>query len=170
MGKKAKNYYVDNSELRKQLVYYILNNPADDGKWLEKWYRTVGKKGEGFYNHRKAQLQNRNIDVKEFDRIANIFCRNVYKIAEGIIQSYKLVNQKVYNEYEDIVQDCVLTVLQYCNRYDDRQNTSALAYISQLSKNALNQYLKRFNESQAVRQEMPDWDQNCGFEDYYGEE
>lgn len=170
MAKKKVNY-VNNGELREQLVYYILNNPADDGEWLDKWYRTVGAKGKDFYEHRKNFLKNRKpVNQREFDIMADKFCRNVYKITEGIIAAYRLVNQKVYNEYEDIVQECVMTVLQYCNRYDDRKDTSALAYLTQLAKNALNQYLKKFNESQVVRQEMPEWSDNSGFEEYFGEE
>lgn len=171
MGRKKKNEYVNNRELREQLVYYILNNPNDNGEWLEKWYRTVGAKGKKFYETRKKQLANRQYNAKEFNEVSTKFFKNVYKIAEGIIAAYRLVNQKVYNEYEDIVQECVLTVAQYCNRYDTEKDTSALAYLTQLCKNALNAYLKHYNDSQWCRQEMPEWDQNSGFEDYYdGEE
>ena len=169
MAKKKTNY-VKNDELREWLVYYVINNPADDGAWLEKWYRTVGAKGKEFYETRKKQLAERTYDPVKFAEVSNKLFRAVYRMSEGLIQAYKLVNQKAYEDYEDILQECVMTVAMYCNRYDTTKNTSAFAYLTQLIKNSLNGYLKHYNDSQWCRQAMPEWDQNCGFKEYFGED
>ena len=92
--------------------------------------------------------------VYEFKKIKDELCEMVIKITNGRINSFRLRSQpKLIEHIDDIIQDAVINVFRYINRFDEERGTSAFAYVTQLISNAIMLDLKKIEEhlTEAVR-------------------
>ena len=73
-----------------------------------------------------------------FEKLKNEMCEYFLKIINGRVNSFRLrTSLKNYEDVNDIIQDAFITVMTYINRYNDAQDTSAFAYVTQLATNSI---------------------------------
>jgi DNA-directed RNA polymerase specialized sigma subunit len=85
--------------------------------------------------------------IHEFEKIKDELCDMVIKITNGCINSFKLRSQpKLIEHIDDIIQDAVINVFRYINRFDEERGSSAFAYVTQLISNAIKLDLKKIEE------------------------
>ena len=145
--------YVNNTELRELVIKYNDINPNDDGSWLDKYERTMEIKGKldsvaPWIALRRQKYAKPRKYTPEFEKVSNkLFCA-IKKIVEGRVACF---NSIPIEEKEDLIQECLLTVLKYINRYREDLNTSAFAYITELINNGIKLYLGADNASRFCR-------------------
>ena len=159
--KKRRNHketdYVNNTELRELVIKYNDMNPNDDGSWLDKYERTMKTKGKidtvaPWIALRRQKYAEPRKHTLEFEKVSNkLFCA-IKKIVEGRVACFNIPVE----EKEDLIQECLLTVLKYLNRYREDLNTSAFAYITELVNNGIKLYLGEDNDSRWCRQPWND--------------
>ena len=150
--------YCDNERLKVVINLYNKLNIYDTGDWCpgylqrqEKQFQTKKMTEEEWkdcrdFIHRRVKsiekLQDEytamNGDEKrkfvyEFKKIKDELCEMVIKITNGRINSFRLRTQpKLIEHIDDIIQDAVINVFRYINRFDEERGTSAFAYVTQL--------------------------------------
>ena len=144
--------YVDNKELRNLVIYWIENNPNEDGSFLEKFEKTMTTKGKidkvsEWIKHRRALYSIKKQDTPEFHVKENKLFNQIYKIIKGRVNCFQF-NQE---EKEDLIQEIMLTEVKYLNRYNELTETSAFSYITAICNNAIKLYLGNDNESRFCR-------------------
>lgn len=162
MPRKKKQNYVDNSELRDLLVYWIENNPFEDGSFLDKYERTMTNKGKldkvkEWIAKRRKMYSVKKENTEEFRIKEERLFRMIYKIVEGRVSCFKFNNE----EREDLIQEIMLAETKYLNRYNELLNTSAFAYISEVATNAIKLYLGNDNNSRWCRIPWNDLNDSC---------
>lgn len=165
--------YVDNKELREKITTYNNINIFDDGAWCPSYLQRLQNKleagkidqekfnlGKEFIIKKVASIEDlqaryammdpeekRKFDYK-LNQLKNDMCKDFLLIINGRVNSFKLRSQYP-DEIDDIVQDALICVLNYINRYDESRGTSAFAYITQLATNSIvlsiNQIRERTN-------------------------
>lgn len=156
MGRKKREHketdYVNNQELRDLLIYWIENNPNEDGSFLEKYEKTMTTKGKldkvsEWIEHRRALYAVKKQDTPEFHAKENRLFNQIYKIVKGRVNCFQF-NQE---EKEDLIQEIMMTEVKYLNRYNELTETSAFAYITSICTNAIKLYLGNDNDSRFCR-------------------
>lgn len=171
MGRKPKTTdYVDKEELKELLIYWIEHNPNDDGEWLNKYEKTIGKKRKGvddvtrqWIAKRRALYATERKWTPEFRIKEDRLFRDVYKIAEHRLKCFKFNPE----EKEDLLQEIMITEVKYLNRYNELTETSAFAYITAVCNNAIKLYLGDDNASRFCRIPWNDLNDKC-ISVYYG--
>lgn len=159
MGRKQKREgrdtdYVNNGELRELVIKYNDLNPHDDGVWLLKFERTMKTKGkwdkvkDWVEMRKKKYLAKDRKETAEFNRVSDRLFTHVYAITKGRVNCFPSIPS---DEKEDLIQDCVLAVAQYINRYREDINSSAFAYITQIINNAIKLHMGQDNDSRWCR-------------------
>lgn len=158
MGRKPKREakdtdYVSNAKLRELIIKYNDLNPNDTGAWLEKFEKTMRTKGkydkvESWINLRKKKYAAKREYSKEFMDVSRELFNYVYKIVRGRVACFQGIP---VDERDDVVQDCVLAVTQYINRYREDLNTSAFAYVTEIISNALKLHMGSYTDSMWCR-------------------
>ena len=97
--------------------------------------------------YQKLTLEERRKYDYEFDKLKDEFCDMIIKIANGRVNSFKLRSQpNLVNHIDDIMQDAVIQVFRYINRFDESRGTSAFSYVTEQCSNAIKQDLKKIQE------------------------
>lgn len=154
MGRKPKREakdtdYVDNKKLRELVIKYNDLNPNDKGQWLDKFERTMNTKGklqevkDWIALRRKKYAQKREYTTEYMDVSRQLF-NYIYKIVRGRVACFQGIP---IDEREDVIQDCVLAITQYINRYREDKDTSAFAYLTQIISNALKLHMGGYTDS-----------------------
>lgn len=144
--------YVNNTELRELVIKYNDMNPNDDGSWLDKYERTMTTKGKlasvaPWIALRREKYSRPRKYTPEFEKLSNkLFCA-IKKVVEGRVACFAIPPE----EKEDLVQECLLTVLTYINRYREDLDTSAFAYLTQQINNAIALYMGNDCDSRFCR-------------------
>lgn len=156
MGRKRRTdsdgCYVNNRELRELLIYWIENNPNEDGEFLNKFEKTMKTKGKidkvsEWIAHRRNLYSTKKPETMEFKIKENKLFEAIYKIVKGRVNCFQF-NQE---EKEDLIQEIMLTEMKYLNRYNELTDTSAFSYITAICNNAIKLYLGNDNESRFCR-------------------
>ena len=83
----------------------------------------------------------------EFEKLSNkLFCA-IEKIVRGRVACFTIPQE----EKEDLIQECLLAVLKYINRYREDIDSSAFAYITQIINNSIMLYMGNHTESMWCR-------------------
>ena len=152
MGRKRTINYVDNDRLRELVVLYNDLNPNDNGQFLDKYESTMKKKGKyesvrTWIALRREKYSKPRKYTPEFEKVSNeLFCA-IKRIVEGRVSCFSIP----FEEKEDLIQECLLTVLTYINRYREDMESSAFAYITQLINNAVALYMGQDVDSRWCR-------------------
>lgn len=164
MGRKPKaTDYVSNAQLRELIIEYNDINPNDNGEWLDKFEKTMRTKGK--YDsvrtwialRRQKYAQPRKYTPR-FEMVSNELFKAIYKIAQGRIACFSGIP---VDEREDLLQDCMLAVTQYINRYREDIESSAFAYTTQIINNAIKLHMGQDNDSRWCRQPWNDISDQC---------
>lgn len=162
--------YVNKEELKELLIYWIEHNPNDDGEWLNKYEKTIGKKRgkvdaatRQWIAKRRALYATERKYTPEFRIKEDRLFRDVYKIAEHRLRCFKFNPE----EKEDIIQEIMLTSMRYLNRYNELLDTSAFAWTTQIINNAIKLYLGQDNDSRWCRIPWNELNDQC-ISVYYG--
>lgn len=155
MGRKAKitNNYVSNERLRELIIQYNDMNPNDNGEWLDRFEKTMKSKGKyesvrPWIDLRREKYSHPRKHTPEFEKVSNeLFCA-IYKIVKGRMSCFQGIPLE---EREDVEQDCVMSVLQYINRYREDIESSAFAYTTQIINNAIKLHMGQDNDSRWCR-------------------
>lgn len=145
--------YVNNKKLRELVVKYNDLNPNDTGEWLDKFEKTMKTKGklsevkDWIALRRKKYAQKREYTAEYMDVSRQLF-NYIYKIVRGRVACFQGIP---VDEREDVIQDCVLAVTQYINRYREDKESSAFAYLTQIISNALKLHMGNDNDSRWCR-------------------
>lgn len=155
--------YVNNERLRDVVNLYNDMNLSDDGDWCAEYKKRLdNKKQNQKMNDSKYKLSVDFITNKvkkiedlhkrynafsdterlrfnaEFRKVKNELCDMIYKIAHGRVASFKLyATLKNPDDINDIVQDAMICVFKYINRYDSARGSSAFAFITQIITNSI---------------------------------
>lgn len=178
MARKPKaTDYVSNARLRELIIEYNDTNPNDTGEWLDKFEKTMRTKGKwdtvkSWVALRKKKYAQPRKYTPEFAMISKELFESIYKIARGRVACFSGIP---IDEREDVIQDCMMAVAQYINRYREDLNTSAFAYVTQILSNALKLHMGQENDSMWCRQPWNDISDQCialmyGVEDEYERE
>lgn len=164
--------YVDNKRLKEVVSLYNSLNAYDTGDWCPKYLENQEKRLKSGkitkddyikckeFIHRKVKqiedlqdkyqkltLEERRKYDYEFDKLKDEFCDMIIKIANGRVNSFKLRSQpNLVNHIDDIMQDAVIQVFRYINRFDESRGTSAFSYVTEQCSNAIKQDLKKIQE------------------------
>ena len=175
---KSTNNYINNKELAEQVKWWILNNYKDNHEWLERHNKRTKK--DDFYNYRKQMVEERTERIKnmtdeerkkfyaEVECKENKLFRDIYKVIDGRLQSYKLYATKPIEDIEDVRQFAAIQTFKYLNRWDFRKGTSCFAYLTEVITQAFNLWLKGEKDSEFCRVLIDDFEGNVGHERYYG--
>lgn len=164
MGRKPKaTDYVSNARLRELIIQYNDLNPNDNGDWLPKFEKTMKTKGKweavkSWVTLRKKKYAQPRKYTPEFAMVSKELFESIYKIAKGRVSCFSGIP---VDEREDVIQDCMLAVVQYINRYREDLNTSAFAYVTQILSNALKLHMGQENDSMWCRQPWHDVSDQC---------
>ena len=193
---KTSEGYISNKYLRELVVKFNAMNINDNGKWCDAYERKMDKKNakgnikidkyeisKTFIQRKKQQIaalharyENYNDEERrafnaEFEKVKKDICEAFLKVIDGRIISYKLVQTPAYEEIDDIRQEALMSLFTYINRYDETRNTSAFAFVTELISNAMNGYLKKMNQRNAVQITGLDFYENLNtIDDMYGED
>ena len=152
MGRKRTINYVNNERLRELVILYNDLNPNENGQFLDKYESTMKTKGKyesvrSWIALRREKYSKPRKYTPEFEKVSNeLFCA-INKIVRGRVACFGIPQE----EKEDLIQECLLTVLKYINRYREDLKTSAFAYITELINNAISLYMGQFTDSQWCR-------------------
>lgn len=193
---KTSEGYISNKYLRELVVKFNSMNINDNGKWCDAYEKKMDKKNakgnmkidkyevsKSFIHRKKEQIaalhsryENFNDEERkafniEFEKVKKDICEAFLKVIDGRIISYKLVQTPAYEEIDDIRQEALMSLFTYINRYDETRNTSAFAFVTELISNAMNGYLKKMNQRNAVQITGLDFYENLNtIDDLYGED
>jgi hypothetical protein len=188
--------YISNKYLRELVVKFNSMNINDNGKWCDAYERKMDKKNangnikidkyeisKSFIQRKKQQIaalharyenfndEERRAFNSEFEEVKKDICEAFLKVIDGRIISYKLVQTPAYEEIDDIRQEALMSLFTYINRYDETRNTSAFAFVTELISNAMNGYLKKMNQRNAIQITGLDFYENLNtIDDLYGED
>lgn len=145
--------YVDNRKLRELVIKYNDLNPNDKGEWLDKFEKTMKTKGklselEDWINLRRKKYSEKREYTSEFENVSRQLFNYIYKIVRGRVACFPGIP---VDEREDVIQDCILAVTQYINRYREDKDSSAFAYLTQIISNALKLHMGNDNDSRWCR-------------------
>ena len=145
--------YVDNKKLRELVIKYNDLNPNDNGEWLDKFEKTMKTKGKlpevkDWINLRRKKYAEKREYTAEFMDVSRQLFNYIYKIVRGRVACFQGIP---VDEREDVIQDCVLAVTQYINRYREDKDSSAFAYLTQIISNALKLHMGNDNDSRWCR-------------------
>lgn len=167
--------YLDNDKLREAVVKYNSMNLSDTGDWCAKYLkRRESKHGKGgitdeqlsHYKNFIKQRQKHIVDLnhkyanfskeekleydKEFESVKNELFNYITLIVNGRANSFNLRTQLDYDDLGDVLQNGLISVLRYINRYDESLDLSAFAYVTQIVNNSfihdLNEIKERRNK------------------------
>ena len=168
MGRKPKREakssdYVSNDRLRELIIEYNDTNPADTGEWLDRFERTMKTKNKyesvrTWIALRRQKYAKTREYTPRFEKVSDELFKAVYKIAQGRIACFSGIPA---DEKDDILQDCMLAVTQYINRYREDIESSAFAYVTQIISNALKLHMGQDNDSRWCRQPWNDISDEC---------
>jgi Sigma-70 region 2. len=193
---KTSEGYISNKYLRELVVKFNSMNINDNGKWCDAYEKKMDKKNakgnmkidkyevsKSFIHRKKQQIaalhtryenfsdEERRAFDAEFEKVKKDICEAFLKVIDGRIISYKLVQTPAYEEIDDIRQEALMSLFTYINRYDETRNTSAFAFVTELISNAMNGYLKKMNQRNAVQITGLDFYENLNtIDDMYGED
>ena len=175
MGRKRGENYVDNNKLREMIIKYNDLNPNDKGDWLDKYSEKMKKTGK--YESVRAWIALRRQKyveprkyTPEFNRLSEeLFCA-IKKIVVRRVACFTIPE----TEKDDLIQECLLNVITYINRYREDIETSAFAWVTQLINNTIKLYMGQDNDSRWCRQPWNDISDTCislmygteGYDDY----
>ena len=158
MGRKPKREaketdYVSNARLRELIIEYNDINPNDNGEWLDKFEKTMKTKGKyesvrTWIDLRRKKYAEPRKYTPQFEKVSNELFKAIYKIAKGRVACFQGIP---VDEREDVIQDCMMAVIQYINRYREDIESSAFAYITQVISNALKLHMGNDNDSRWCR-------------------
>lgn len=154
MGRKPKaTDYVSNARLRELIIEYNDINPNDNGEWLIKFEKTMRTKGKyesvrTWIALRRQKYAQPRKHTPQFEMVSNELFKAIYKIAQGRIACFSGIP---VDERDDLLQDCMLAVTKYINRYREDLNSSAFAYVTEIISNALKLYMGYCNDSRWCR-------------------
>lgn len=158
MGRKPRREqkdtdYVDNNKLRELVIRYNDLNPNDKGEWLDKFEKTMKTKGklselEDWIKLRRKKYSEKREYTYEFENVSRQLFNYIYKIVRGRVACFPGIP---VDEREDVIQDCILAVTQYINRYREDKDSSAFAYLTQIISNALKLHMGNDNDSRWCR-------------------
>lgn len=164
--------YVNNTRLREVVNLYNSLNVNDDGSWCAQYLqRLTNKHSNSKINDDKFKLgrdfivnkvksiedlqcryatmnpeEKRKFDL-EFEKIKNELCNYLMLIINGRVNSFKLrTSLRNPEDLDDIIQDALICVLRYINRYDPARGTSAFAFITELATNSIKLNLNQIKE------------------------
>lgn len=156
MGRKKREHketdYVNNSELKQMVIEYNDTNPADNGEWLDRFEKTMKTKKKldsiaPWIALRREKYSKPRKYTPEFEKLSNkLFCA-IEKIVRGRVACFTIPQE----EKEDLIQECLLAVLKYINRYREDVDSSAFAYITQIINNSIMLYMGNDNDSRFCR-------------------
>lgn len=155
MGRKPKaTDYVSNDRLRELIIEYNDINPNDNGEWLDKFEKTMKTKGKydsvrTWIDLRRQKYSKPRKPTLKFEMVSNELFKAIYKIAQGRIACFSGIPN---DEKEDLLQDCMMAVTQYINRYREDLESSAFAYTTQIINNAIKLHMGQHNDSMWCRQ------------------
>jgi DNA-directed RNA polymerase specialized sigma subunit len=164
MGRKPKaTDYVSNARLRELIIEYNDINPNDNGEWLDKFEKTMRTKGKyesvrTWIALRRQKYAQPRKHTPRFEKVSNELFKAIYKIAHGRIACFSGIP---VDEREDLLQDCMLAVTQYINRYREDIESSAFAYTTQIINNAIKLHMGQDNDSRWCRQPWNDISDQC---------
>jgi DNA-directed RNA polymerase specialized sigma24 family protein len=164
MGRKPKaTDYVSNNRLRELIIEYNDTNPNDTGDWLDKFEKTMKTKGKlatvaPWIALRREKYSQPRKPTPHFEKVSNELFKAIYKIAQGRIACFSGIP---VDEREDLLQDCMLAVTQYINRYREDIETSAFAYTTQIINNAIKLHMGQDNDSRWCRQPWSEITDQC---------
>lgn len=164
MGRKPKaTDYVSNARLRELVIQYNDLNPNDNGEWLPKFEKTMKTKGKwdtvkSWVTLRKKKYAQPRKYTPEFAMVSKELFESIYKIAQGRIACFPGIP---VDEREDLLQDCMLAVTQYINRYREDMESSAFAYLTQVVNNAIKLHMGQHNDSMWCRQPWSEITDQC---------
>ena len=188
--------YISNKYLRELVVKFNKMNINDTGEWCDAYERKLENKNnkksitEDKYEVSKEFIQRKREEIKalheryntmtfeerhkfnmEFEQVKKDICDAFIKVINGRIISFKLVQSPAYEEIDDILQEALMTLFTYINRYDETRNSSAFAFVTQLITNALNLYLSEMNERNEKEISGLDFYENLNtLDDPYGDD
>lgn len=152
MGRKKREHketdYVNNAELKQMVIEYNDTNPADNGEWLDRFEKTMKTKKKldsiaPWIALRREKYSKPREYTPEFEKLSNkLFCA-IEKIVRGRVACFTIPQE----EKEDLIQECLLAVLKYINRYREDLETSAFSYITQIINNAIMLYMGNHTDS-----------------------
>lgn len=150
MGKSTD--YVSNKRLRELIIEYNDTNPNDDGKWLDKYERTMRTKGKYEFVRDWIALRRQKYSqprkyTPRFESVSRELFNAIYKIARRRQACFKFNPE----EQEDLLQEIMLAAVKYINRYREDMESSAFAYVTQIINNAIKLYLGQDNASRWCR-------------------
>lgn len=158
MGRKPRRKskdtdYVNNEKLRELVIRYNDLNPNDNGEWLDKFEKTMKTKGKlselkDWIELRRKKYSEKREYTPEFAAVSDTLFNYIYKIVNGRIACFPGIP---FDERDDVMQDCLLAVTQYINRYREDKETSAFAYITQIISNALKLHMGSYTDSMWCR-------------------
>ena len=162
MPRKKKQNYVDNDRLREMIVRYNDTNPNETGEFLDKYESTMKKKGKyqqvkDWIRLRREKYAKERPHTPEFDRLAEELFASIDTIVRRRVACFVIPE----SEKEDLIQECLLIILTYINRYREDIETSAFAYVTQLINNAVKLYMGQDNDSRWCRQPWNDISDEC---------
>lgn len=164
--------YVDNLRLREVINTFNNTNRHDKGDWCAAYLQRLENKyncnkidetkfnlGKSFIVNKVKTIQKIQDDFekltpeekrkydRDLEKLKNEMCEYFIKIINGRINSFKLrTSLRNPEDLDDIVQDALICVLNYINRYDEARCTSAFAYVTQLATNSIVLSLNQINE------------------------
>lgn len=145
--------YVDNKKLRELVIKYNDLNPNDTGEWLDKFEKTMKTKGklselEDWIKLRRKKYSEKREYTPEFANVSSQLFNYIYKIVRGRVACFQGIPVE---ERDDVIQDCVLAVTRYINRYREDKDSSAFAYLTQIISNALKLHMGSYTDSMWCR-------------------
>ena len=164
MERKPKDTdYVSNQRLRELIIEYNDLNPSDHGEWLDKYERRMKTSGKyelvrDWIALRRQKYSQPRKHTVQFEKVSRELFNAIYKIASHRIGCFHGIPA---DEKEDLLQDCVMAVTQYINRYREDKESSAFAYTTQIINNAIMLHMGRHNESMWCRQPWHDISDQC---------
>lgn len=163
MGRKPKaTDYVSNARLRELIIEYNDINPNDNGEWLDKFEKTMRTKGKyesvrAWIALRRQKYAQPRKHTPQFEMVSNELFKAIYKIAQGRIACFQFNP----DEKEDLLQEVMLAVVKYINRYREDIESSAFAYVTSICSNAIKLYLGTDNDSRFCRLPWSDISDQC---------
>lgn len=157
MGRKRGENYVDNARLRELIIEYNDLNPGDDGKWLDRYEKKMTKAGKyaavrPWIALRRQKYAAPRKYTPEFQKVSEELFNMIDKIIRHRLTCFTIPAELL----DDLIQECLLTILSYINRYREDLNSSAFAYVTQLINNTVKLYMGRETDSMWCRCPMSD--------------
>ena len=166
--------YVNNARLREVINLYNNLNINDKGDWCAAYLQRLSNKhsnqkvtdekfklGKEFIVNKVKTIEalqqryaaftpeeRRKFDL-EFEKIKNEMCEYFLLIINGRSNSFKLrTSLRNPEDLDDIIQDALICILNYINRYDESRGTSAFAFVTQLATNSIILSLNQIRENE----------------------